>query len=268
MHDDIRSLCHSTIAMCFASACGAPESALEVRTAPPIERVENEPPARLFVDPPLAEPLSQGRVVIQYRIEHLHVAPVFGPAALAVSPRVGHVHVSVDDLPWVWVDASGEPLVIVGLRGGRHKVVVRAQTANHQQLDEAAVEFTVPETSHRHRAPEPVERDEPSPRILLDPPAAEPLALRGVVFLRYRTEHVQLVPVFGPEALAISPRVGHVHVTVDDAAWHWADASGDPIVIGGLPPGPHTILVELANANHSVIDRGTVEVVVPATGSH
>ena len=33
-----------------------------------------------------AEPLSRGRVVIQYRAEHLHIVPVFGPAALACLP--------------------------------------------------------------------------------------------------------------------------------------------------------------------------------------
>jgi hypothetical protein len=34
------------------------------------------------------------------------------------------------------------------------------------------------------------------------------------------------VPAFGPKALDDSPRIGHIHVSVDDAPWHWADASG------------------------------------------
>jgi len=25
----------------------------------------------------------------------------------------------------------------------------------------------------------------------------------------------------------VSPQIGHIHVTVDDAFWHWADASGN-----------------------------------------
>src|SRR5215813_13776498 len=73
--------------------------------------------------------------------------------------------------------------------------------------------------------------------------------------------------VFGPAALAVSPRVGHIHVTVDDATWHWADASGEPVIIMGLAPGRHKILIELVNANHRPIDQGTVQVTVPAAKS-
>ena len=78
------------------------------------------------------------------------------------------------------------------------------------------------------------------------------------LFVEYRTENLQIVPVFGPAALAVSPRVGHIHVTVDDAAWHWADASGNPVIINGLAPGPHTVLIQLVNADHQPIDEGTV----------
>ena len=69
-----------------------------------------QPPARVVVDPPLAEPLAQGLVVLQCRTENLRIVPVFGPAALAVSPRIGHLHVTVDDLPWDWAAVSGDPL--------------------------------------------------------------------------------------------------------------------------------------------------------------
>jgi Family of unknown function (DUF6130) len=34
---------------------------------------------RIVIDPPLAEWLAQGRVVIQYRAENLRIVPVFGP---------------------------------------------------------------------------------------------------------------------------------------------------------------------------------------------
>src|SRR3712207_5494936 len=60
-----------------------------------------EPKPRIIIEPPLAAPLSAGAAVIRYRTEHLQVLPVFGPAALALSPRLGHIHVSVDDAPWV-----------------------------------------------------------------------------------------------------------------------------------------------------------------------
>lgn len=58
-----------------------------------------QPPATLIVDPPLASPLSKGAVFIQYRAENMRIEPVFGPEALKVAPRIGHIHVIVDDNP-------------------------------------------------------------------------------------------------------------------------------------------------------------------------
>jgi hypothetical protein len=107
---------------------------------------EQQPPAKIIVDPPLAEPLSRGYVFIQYRAENLRIVPVFGPNALDLSPRIGHIHVIVDDAPWHWADASGEPLILVGLPAGPHKVEIILANANHQPLDRATVEFVVPET--------------------------------------------------------------------------------------------------------------------------
>ena len=72
---------------------------------------------------------------------------------------------------------------------------------------------------------------------------------------------------FGPGALAVSPRVGHVHVTVDEAPWHWADASGHPLILRGLPPGPHRVLIELVDANHQPVAKGTVTFDVPKTAA-
>ena len=66
-----------------------------------------------------------------------------------------------------------------------------------------------------------------------------------------------------PGALTVSPRVGHIHVTVDEAPWHWADASGTPLILRGLPPGPHKVLIELVDANHQPVDKGTVTFDVP-----
>ena len=82
-----------------------------------------EPPAKIVIDPPLAEPLARGVAVIQYCAENLHLVPVFGPNALAVSPRVGHIHVRVDDASWVWADAS--------------------EDANHHTLDKGTVTFVI-----------------------------------------------------------------------------------------------------------------------------
>jgi hypothetical protein len=113
----------------------------------------------------------------------------------------------------------------------------------------------------------PLSGTEPAAKLVIDPPLAAPLASRGVVVIAYCAEHMRIAPVFGPGALAVSPRVGHIHVTVDEAPWHWADASGTPLILRGLPPGPHTVLIELVDANHQPVDKGAVTFAVPKTGT-
>jgi hypothetical protein len=108
--------------------------------------------------------------------------------------------------------------------------------------------------------------NEPPPKLIVDQPLPEPLAL-GRVFIQYRTENLRVVPVFGKGALDVSPRIGHVHISVDDASWHFVDASGETIILVGLPPGPHKVLVELADPTHKVITSKTVNFVVPNPGS-
>lgn len=105
--------------------------------------------------------------------------------------------------------------------------------------------------------------DEPPPRLFVDAPLAGPLA-RGAVFIQYRTENLRVMPVFGTGALNVSPRIGHLHITVDDAGWHFVDASGETVILVGLEPGPHSALFELANPVHEVIDSRSVSFVVPA----
>jgi uncharacterized protein DUF6130 len=109
----------------------------------------------------------------------------------------------------------------------------------------------------------PLTGTEPAPKIVIDRPLAEPLATRGVVVIPYCAENMRIAPVFGPAAIDVSPRLGHVHVTVDEAPWRWADASGTPIILQGMPPGKHTVLIELVDANHRVVDKGTVTFDVP-----
>ena len=53
----------------------------------------DEPPAELFIDPPLAGPLARGAVIIPYRTNHFRILPIFGAGAVDVSPRAGHLHV-------------------------------------------------------------------------------------------------------------------------------------------------------------------------------
>ncbi len=136
----------SAMAACvLLMASGCTPSAKEIRGASPLVAIENEPPPKLIVDPPLAGPLAQGRVFIQYRTENLRVMPVFGTGALDVSPRIGHVHITVDDLPWHFVDASGETIILVGLEPGPHKVRIDLADPTHKVITSQTVNFVVPD---------------------------------------------------------------------------------------------------------------------------
>jgi hypothetical protein len=107
--------------------------------------------------------------------------------------------------------------------------------------------------------------NEPPPKLIVEPPIPARLAA-GSVLIPYRTENFRILPIFGAGALDVSPRAGHLHVTVDDLPWHWADASDDQtVVVVGLPPGPHKILLELALPDHRVLSGQTVSFVVPGT---
>jgi hypothetical protein len=110
--------------------------------------------------------------------------------------------------------------------------------------------------------------NEPPPKLIVEQPIPHRLAA-GAVLIPYRTENFRILPIFGAGALDVSPRAGHLHVTVDDLPWHWADASDDQtVVVVGLPPGPHKILLELAQPDHKVISGQTVSFVVPAAPAH
>jgi len=134
----------STLLSAAAAVTVSAQSAREIVGPSPLVAIENEAPPRLIVDPPLAEPLTRGLVFIQYRAEHMRIVPVFGTGALDVSPRIGHVHVTVDDAPWHFVDASGETIIVVGLEPGPHTVLVQLADPTHKVITSQTVSFTVP----------------------------------------------------------------------------------------------------------------------------
>ena len=145
-----------TVLATSAFAHDAAHSAKEIRGASPYIAIENEGPPKLIVDPPLPEGLAIGVFWAQYRVENVRIVPVFGSGALAVSPRVGHLHITVDDLPWWWADASDNNTVdIAGLPPGEHKVKIALVDANHNAFpgQVVTVPFTVPSsapTQHVH----------------------------------------------------------------------------------------------------------------------
>ena len=123
------------------------QSARDVRGASPYVAIEKEPAPKLIVDPPLPEGLAIGVFWAQYRVENLRIVPVFGAGAVQASPRVGHLHVIVDDLPWWWADASDNNTVdIANLPPGQHKVKIQLVNANHEVFpgQSKTLTFTIP----------------------------------------------------------------------------------------------------------------------------
>ena len=132
------------ISTTFLATTAAAQTARDIIGPSPLIAIENEPPPVLIVDTPLAGPLSRGAVFIQYRVENIRIVPVFGKGALDVSPRVGHVHITVDDAPWHFVDADGQTIIVVGLPPGPHKVLVKLADPTHHVIDRQTVTFDVP----------------------------------------------------------------------------------------------------------------------------
>lgn len=111
---------------------------------------------------------------------------------------------------------------------------------------------------------------EPAPKLIAYAPLPDALA-RGVVIIQFRTENARVLPVFGQNAVDVSPRLGHLHVTVDDWPGTWAHTSQDPLILVGLKPGQHKILLEVADPSHKILTSETVTVTVPAqpgAGTH
>lgn len=116
----------------------------------------------------------------------------------------------------------------------------------------------------------PVMHDTHSIEATSEPPAQfasatvlpAPLA-RGVVVIAFHADHLKLIPVYGDAAIAVTPRVGHVHITLDELTWHWLQASEELIVIQGLPKGPHHVVLDLADPAHHVLATKRLDFVIP-----
>ena len=116
---------------------------LEIQSA--IIPIENEPEPRLLLESPLPGPLAQNVVFIPYRVENVRILPVAGPAARRMSPRVGHLHITVDDLPWLFADfGQSNTVVLVGLSRGRHKVLSELVDAEGNLFTAQTVTFDAP----------------------------------------------------------------------------------------------------------------------------
>ena len=106
----------ATVSMMLATGAFAQSS---------VVTVENESPPKLIVKPPLPAQLAKNVVFIPYQVENLRILPLGGETASKVSPRVGHLHITLDDLPWFWADyGQSSTIIIGGLQSGEHKVLI------------------------------------------------------------------------------------------------------------------------------------------------
>jgi hypothetical protein len=112
----------------LTSVHAAGEAAVEVGRPAPILPIAAESQPRLVVYPPLPEALARGVVIIQYRTE-----------------RVGHLHITVDDRPGTWAHTSSDPIIVVGLAPGVHKMLIEVADPTHKILTSETVSMTIPD---------------------------------------------------------------------------------------------------------------------------
>jgi hypothetical protein len=153
------------------------------------------------------------------------------------------------------------PLAGGGRRHTRNDVVLMAGLRISRRTARATA------TSPQHRADAPVV-DSLRPSIVIESPAPDS-TVGGPAIIVFRTENIRIMSVFAPEdADAGSAPGGHLHVKVDSGAWHWVHSSVDPVVVSGLPPGKHTVRLELADRNHRPLDVKTVTFTIAAPHIH
>ncbi|MGJ7497278.1 DUF6130 family protein [Variovorax sp. RT4R15] len=144
----------SLAALALTSLPAAAQTAPDIGRPAAVIPLASEADAKLVVYPPLPEPLARGVVIVQYRTENVRIIPIFGEAARGVSPRVGHLHVTVDDKPGTWAHTSGDPIIVVGLTPGVHKMLIEIADPTHRILTSETIAVKVPERaptpSHTH----------------------------------------------------------------------------------------------------------------------
>jgi hypothetical protein len=136
------------VAAAVFSASAFAQSASEVPHASALVPSKSEAAPKLVLGEPFPEALARGALVVPYRVENLRILPILGPGAGEISPRVGHLHVGIDDLPWHWADfgENAQTIVVVGLAAGQHKLAVGLAGSDHHVYGTETVTFTIPDT--------------------------------------------------------------------------------------------------------------------------
>jgi hypothetical protein len=107
---------------------------------------------------------------------------------------------------------------------------------------------------------------EATPKLTLLPLRVDVLK-DGFVYLPFKVENMTILPLYteiqGADTTKLRPKIGHLHVMVDNSGWSWIHALTDAIYFGPLSKGSHTVSIELVDAAHSVIEVQSIKVVVP-----
>ena len=113
-------------------------------------KMNERPSAHLVVEAALPGPLTMGLAIIPFSVENIKIAPKYGEAALAITPRIGHLHISIDGASWHWVHSNDEPVVIQGLPIGSHRILLELMDANHGLIEAKTISFDIQSRPHAH----------------------------------------------------------------------------------------------------------------------
>jgi hypothetical protein len=61
--------------------------------------------------------------------------------------------VTVDGMPGTWAHTSSDPIIVVGLAPGAHKILIEIADTSHKILAKETLAFTVPEKAAAHHKP-------------------------------------------------------------------------------------------------------------------
>jgi hypothetical protein len=139
----MKSFLQTLVVIAFGAVLAT--SAFSQSAASLVVPVDGEPLPKLFVEPPLPGPLASGVAFIPYRVENLRILPLGGPAARDVSPRVGHLHITLDELPWQWADyGQSSSIILVNLPRGEHEVLIEVVDPEGNLYTAQTVKFRSP----------------------------------------------------------------------------------------------------------------------------
>ena len=99
---------------------------------------------KIIIDSPIEGQTLQPAAIIKFHTENLIIQSPFGKHAIHAWPEnIGHLYVTVDENPWHWVHSTIDPVVIIGLSPGVHRVTLEIAGPQHKPIASQSVTFTI-----------------------------------------------------------------------------------------------------------------------------